>query len=163
MRGYCLRLGLLGITALLGACASRPAGTPTPAPPQLIIRSGHMPMWKERQFGAAETCDQGIFISGHTYRNAVLAAREHDRIALEEVIECSYSPNARDGEAARKHAGVLQQLLFAWGDIDFSRSLLAVKNRHGGQIPPCIFEIQYPEMRRFFPLTATVLYGAPIL
>ena len=117
-----------------------------------------MPQWTADHFDEAEACAVGVLPAGCTYHDAVIAARHHDRNALEQIIECSYSPRC-DAAAGELHSGVLQQLLLAWGDIDFSRALSKVKSRHVGHYPANAFLLFKRDMRRFFPLTADVLYG----
>ena len=114
-----------------------------------------MPDWSATRFDEAEATATGVL--SHPYRDAVFAARRRDRKAMEEVISCSYSHYC-DAAAGEIHSGVLQQLLLAWGDIDFSHALSAVKARHRGRYPSHAFLICERDMRRFFPLTARVLY-----
>lgn len=120
------------------------------------LPAGYMPAWSATRFDEAEATGSGV--SAGPYRDTVFAARRRDRTALEEVISCSYSRYC-DAAAGELHSGVLQQLLLAWGDIDFSRALAAVKARHGGRYPSHAFLLYERDMRRFFPLTARVLYG----
>jgi hypothetical protein len=117
-----------------------------------------MPEWSATRFDEAAACGDGVLPPGRSYSDAVLAARRRDRAALEQVIACSYSRSC-DAAAGELHSGVLQQLLLAWGDIDFSRSLAAVKARHQGKFPEGVFMVKEPDMRRFFPLTARIYYG----
>ena len=116
-----------------------------------------MPQWDETHFGEATACATGILPPGRTYQDTVISARRHDRRALEDVIACSYS-RCCDAAAGELHSGVLLQLMLAWGDIDFSHALAAVMSRHSGHYPTTTL-IQEPVMRRFFPLTAKVLYA----
>lgn len=150
--GFCLaRLALL---ATLTSCGSMGGGDTGYFQ---TLTSGSMPAWTATRFDEAESTAVGVL--RRPYREAVLAARHRDREALEEVISCSYGRYC-DAAAAELHGGVLEQLMLAWGDIDFSRSLASVKARHGGRFPKNVFLFYERDLRRFFPLTANVLLGA---
>ncbi len=140
--------------AMLTACSSTP--TPSVSDSQ-SLPNVYMPSWSATRFEEAEATAGGVL--PRPYHEAVLAARHHDRKALEEVISCSYSRYC-DAMAGELHAGVLEQLLLAWGDIEFSQALAAVKARHGGRYPAQTFLLYEQTVRRFFPLTARVLYEA---
>ena len=118
---------------------------------------GYMPRWTDKRFGEAEHCGDGALPRGVTYAAAVAAARHRDREALEQVLSCSYS-RLCDGANAEIHSGVLQQLLLAWGDIDFSVSLAKVMSRHHNRYHH-FFPMSESDMRILFPLTARLLYG----
>ena len=137
---------------ILTACSSMP--TPSASASQ-CLPSSYMPDWSATRFDEAEATAGGVL--SRPYHDAVAAARHHDREALEEVISCSYSRYC-DAAAGELHSGVLQQLLLAWGDIDFSHALAVVKSRHGGHYPSHSFLLYERDIRRFFPLTARVLY-----
>jgi len=121
------------------------------------LPAGYMPRWSATRFAEAEMCgDKDALPPGRTYAAAVVAAKRHDRKALEQVIACSYRADAAAGEL---HSGVMQQLLLAWGDIEFSRALGVVIARRHGKPPVNAFMLYERDMRFFFPLTARVYYG----
>jgi len=146
-----LRLGIaLILTGLITSCATkRPSALPS-------LSWGYMPLWTQTRFDEAEYTASGVL--HRPYHEAVHDAWRHDRKALVEVISCSYSKRC-DAAAGEIHAEVLQSLLLAWGDIEFSQALAEVKTRHQGHYPTHAFLMQEQNMRAFFPLTTNVLYG----
>jgi hypothetical protein len=124
---------------------------------QPCLPAGYMPEWSATRFAEAEMCgDKDALPPGRTYAAAVVAAKRHDRKSLEQVIACSYRADAAAGEL---HSGVMQQLLLAWGDIEFSHALAAVIARRRGKSPVNAFMLYERDLRFFFPLTARVYYG----
>jgi hypothetical protein len=124
---------------------------------QPVLHDEYMPDWTDTKFEEAELCGYQWLPNGRRYRDAVADAKRGDRKALEEVISCGYSPRC-DAAATELHGGVIEHLLLAVGDIQFSKALAAEKARHGGK-SPFLFLQSETTIRDFFPLTAEVQYG----
>src|ERR1043166_9181070 len=116
-------MAFLVATSALGQWQSSPCLSP-----------GYMPSWSAKRFGEAERCGEGTLPVGVRYAAAVVAARHRDRIGLEQVLSCSYG-RLCDGANSEIHSGVVQQLLLAWGDVDFSTALATVMKRHHNRYP----------------------------
>lgn len=154
---------LLSLVCGLAACSSThrqqaQAASSSFIDPARCLMDGYMPRWSDTKFYEAEACASGVLPKGRSYHDAVADAKRGDRRALEEVISCTYSPLC-DAACGELHAGVMERLLLARGDIEFSKAVAAVMARHNGKFPVNGLLMSKEMMRRFFPLTAEVIYG----